>query len=180
MTVSNKLTLLRIFLVPVFIAAFYWRFSQYWNFIAAAIFIIAAITDMLDGQLARKYNQVTDFGKLMDPIADKLLTTSALILLVEWGRFPAVIAIIIIGREFWISGIRMIAATNNVVIAASWLGKLKTITQIVAICAVLLENVGFREIGVPFDSIMIYVALIFTVWSGIDYSVKNKKCFSAK
>lgn len=178
MNLANRLTMLRILLVPVFVAVFYIRSIAYWNYWAAAVFILAFITDIFDGRIARKYHMVTNFGRFLDPIADKLLMVAAQVLLVEWGKFPALVAVIIIAREFMVSGIRMVCASDGVVISASWLGKVKTVTQVIAVSAVLMENILFREIGVPFDTIMIYVSLFFTVWSGVDYFAKNRSMIS--
>ncbi len=143
------------------------------KYIAVAIFIIASLTDMLDGKIARKYNLVTNFGKFMDPLADKLLVCSAMICLVATGQLASWIVIIIISREFIISGFRLIAADNGIVIAASYWGKFKTVFQMLMIIVLILDiqNVGFQVLGV----ILIYVALILTVVSLIDYIAKNKQ-----
>lgn len=178
MNLANKLTLLRIALVPVFMASFFLPMAG-WNYIAAAIFVLAYITDILDGQYARKYGKVTDFGKLLDPIADKLLTTSALVMLVWWGRLSPILAIIIIGRELMISGFRLLALEKGTLISASAIGKLKTVTQCVAIAMILLENPIFSVIGFPMDQVMIYLSTAITVWSGIDYVYKNRKLIKA-
>ncbi|SCY11921.1 CDP-diacylglycerol--glycerol-3-phosphate 3-phosphatidyltransferase [Alkaliphilus peptidifermentans] len=168
MNLANKLTILRILLVPVFMV-FLLNRVPYGVQIAAGIFIIAAITDTLDGYIARKKNQVTNFGKFMDPLADKLLVSAALISLVQLGKLSAWVVVIIIAREFTISILRAVAAAEGIVIAASWWGKAKTITQIIAIIAILINNFPFRYINFPFDTIMIWVAVIFTVISGLDY-----------
>ncbi len=143
------------------------------KYIAVAIFIIASLTDMLDGKIARKYNLVTNFGKFMDPLADKLLVCSAMICLVATGQLASWIVIIIISREFIISGFRLIAADNGIVIAASYWGKFKTVFQMLMIIVLILDvqNAGFQVLGV----ILTYVALILTVVSLIDYIVKNKQ-----
>ena len=143
------------------------------KYIAVAIFIIASLTDMLDGKIARKYNLVTNFGKFMDPLADKLLVCSAMICLVAIGQLASWIVIIIISREFIISGFRLIAADNGIVIAASYWGKFKTVFQMLMIIVLILDiqNAGFQVLGV----ILTYVALILTVVSLIDYIVKNKQ-----
>lgn len=143
-----------------------WRYADY---IAAAIFIIAAITDGLDGYLARKKHQITLMGQFLDPVADKILVTAALILLVEIGRIPGWIAIIIVSREIAVTGLRTIAAAQGIVIAASLFGKIKTVTQIMAICALLLDNFPFSLINFPFDYVALTFAMIFTLWSGFDY-----------
>lgn len=148
-------------------------FSDNGKYIAVAIFIIASLTDMLDGKIARKYNLVTNFGKFMDPLADKLLVCSAMICLVATGQLASWIVIIIISREFIISGFRLIAADNGIVIAASYWGKFKTVFQMLMIIVLILDiqNAGFQVLGV----ILTYVALILTVVSLIDYIVKNKQ-----
>ncbi|MDR5658131.1 CDP-diacylglycerol--glycerol-3-phosphate 3-phosphatidyltransferase [Serpentinicella sp. ANB-PHB4] len=175
MNLANKLTLLRIFLIPVFMVFLLNRVNiPYGAGIAAGIFILAAITDALDGYIARKKNQITTFGKFMDPLADKLLISSALISLVQMGKISAIVVIIIIAREFTISILRAVAASEGVVIAASWWGKMKTVTQIVAIIALLINNYPFSYINFPFDVYMTWVAVFFTVISGIDYIRINK------
>lgn len=144
------------------------------HFIGALLFIIAASTDWLDGYYARKYNLVTNFGKFLDPLADKLLMTAALIALVELLLLPAWIAIVIISREFAVTGIRLVAAAEGQVIAASNLGKWKTVFQIIAVSALMLHNLPFELIGFPFTTIVVWIATILTIISGWDYFVKNK------
>jgi len=144
------------------------------DLIAALIFIIAAVTDGLDGYIARSRKLVTNFGKFLDPLADKLLISAVLISLVEMGRLSAWVAIIIISREFAVTGLRLVAAADGSVIAASNLAKVKTTFQIVAVCALILNNFPFSILGIPFDDLMVYAMVIITIWSGIDYFVKNK------
>jgi CDP-diacylglycerol--glycerol-3-phosphate 3-phosphatidyltransferase len=144
--------------------------SAYSDYIALVIFIVASLTDLLDGKIARKYNLVTNFGKFMDPLADKLLVCSALICLIELDRIPAWIVIIIISREFIISGFRLIAADNRVVIAASYWGKFKTTFQMIMVC-LMIANIGVLSI---LTQIIMWIALILTVVSLVDYLVKNK------
>jgi CDP-diacylglycerol--glycerol-3-phosphate 3-phosphatidyltransferase len=144
--------------------------SAYSDYIALVIFIVASLTDLLDGKIARKYNLVTNFGKFMDPLADKLLVCSALICLIELDRIPAWIVIIIISREFIISGFRLIAADNRVVIAASYWGKFKTTFQMIMVC-LMIANIGALYI---LTQIIMWIALILTVVSLVDYLVKNK------
>ena len=173
MNLPNKLTVMRMILIPFFVffmLAPY--FEGYGNYIATAIFIIASLTDMLDGKIARKYNLVTDFGKFMDPLADKLLVCSAMICLIEKGQLAAWIVIIIIAREFIISGFRLIAAEKGVVIAAGIWGKLKTVVQMVMVCF-LIGNLGGKVIFV-IEQVLIYAALVLTIISLIDYLVSNK------
>ena len=173
MNLPNKLTLFRVILIPFFVfflLAPY--FEGYGNYIAVAIFIVASITDFLDGKLARKYNLVTNFGKFMDPLADKLLVCSALICLIQLESIPAWVVIIIIAREFIISGFRLIASDNGVVIAASYWGKFKTAFQMLTVIVLILDipNKVFIILG----TVLIYVSLALTVISLIDYIAKNK------
>ena len=173
---ANQLTMTRIFLVPVFVACFYLRsLIDWWNILAAAVFLIANITDILDGRYARKHNLCSDFGRLMDPMADKLLQASAFILLQAFFGMSPILTLIFIGRELIVSAFRLVTAQKGAVIAASWLGKTKTLVQAVAVIAVLLENPIFSLINVPFDQICLYAAAFFTVWSGADYLIKNWK-----
>lgn len=164
----NRLTLLRILMVPVFLVVL--SLSLDWgDYIAAGVFVLAACTDGLDGYIARKQKQVTDLGKLLDPLADKLLVSAALIALVELGRLSGWVAVVIIGREFAVTGLRSLAAAEGVVIAASKLGKIKMVTQIVAIVAMYLRDFPFNLIHVPFGNIAMAVAVFFTIWSGMNY-----------
>ena len=173
MNLPNKLTIFRVILIPFFIIALLVPGIPAGNWIALAIFIVASLTDLLDGKIARKYNLVTNFGKFMDPLADKLLVCSALICLVELSRIPSWMVVIIIAREFTISGFRLIAADNGVVIAASYWGKFKTVFQMLMIIVLILDipNSFFQVLGV----ILTYVALILTVVSLVDYIIKNKQ-----
>lgn len=173
MNLPNKLTLFRVILIPFFVfflLAPY--FEGYGNYIAVAIFIVASITDFLDGKIARKYNLVTNFGKFMDPLADKLLVCSALICLIQLKSIPAWVVIIIIAREFIISGFRLIASDNGVVIAASYWGKFKTAFQMLTVI-VLILNIP-NKVFVILGTVLIYVSLALTVISLIDYIAKNK------
>ena len=176
MNLPNKLTMGRIFAIPVFIVVFLLDY----RYAAAVIFILAALTDMLDGHIARKNNQVTNFGKLMDPLADKLLVMSALICLSQVGDVPGWMVIVILGREFIITGMRQVAAAQGIVIAAGTTGKIKTITQMIAIPLLILENWPFSlfSFDLPMDQIFLWIALVMTVVSGTEYIVKNKKLFS--
>ncbi|MHB1315221.1 MAG: CDP-diacylglycerol--glycerol-3-phosphate 3-phosphatidyltransferase [Christensenellales bacterium] len=167
MKIPNMLTLLRIVLIPVFIVFFYIH-SPIAGYLSAAVFVLAALTDIFDGQLARKMNMVSDFGKLMDPIADKMLVSAALILLASAGMIHPAIVIVIISREFLVSGLRSIAAARGIVVPASIWGKLKTIVQIVV--AMLLVNLGkFVYFFVILQDITVYCALALTIISCIDY-----------
>lgn len=186
MNLPNKITLSRVLMIPFFIlflaVDFGWGMIRLGgvempveHLVGAIIFIIASTTDWLDGYLARKNNLVTNMGKFLDPLADKLLVSAAFILLVELGTAPAWIVIIIISREFAVTGLRLILAGGGEVVAANQLGKIKTVAQLLAISFLLLHNIFFEAIGIPFGTIMLYIALVFTVWSGVDYFVKNRK-----
>lgn len=175
MNLPNKLTMLRMALVPVFIACFYLdSVLPWWNILAAIVMFIASMTDIIDGRIARSRGLVTNFGKLMDPIADKLLFCSAFIMLTGRGWLPALFTVLFIGREFIISGFRLVATNQGTVIAANWLGKTKSTFQSIGILAMLLENPIFNLIGFRFDMFCMFVAAIFTVWSCLDYILKNK------
>ena len=172
MNLPNKLTLFRVVLVPFFVAFLLnQHVNEYFNIIALVIFIVASLTDLLDGKIARKYNLVTNFGKFMDPLADKLLVCSAIICLIELERIPSWIVVIIIAREFVISGFRLIASDNGVVIAASMWGKYKTTFQMIM---VILMIVNLPQLQLVTDVVM-WIATILTVVSLIDYLVKNKQ-----
>ena len=173
MNLPNKLTTFRVILIPFFV--FFMlapNMTGINHYIAAAIFIVASLTDLLDGKIARKYNLVTNFGKFMDPLADKLLVCSAMICLIQTGQLAAWIVVIIIAREFIISGFRLIASGNGVVIAASYWGKFKTTFQMLMVIVLILNvQMPFFQI---LGKILTYAALILTVVSLIDYIVKNK------
>lgn len=197
MNLPNKLTLSRIFLVPVFMLIIIpipqWTVDSsflsfihpqleainhfiinYGNYIAALLFFIAASTDGLDGYIARKRKQVTRFGKFLDPIADKLLVTAALIALVERNELSSWAAIVIIGREFIITGLRLVAASEGIVISASKWGKIKTVTQIVAILAVLIRDYLMTLLfNIPIDRFLMFIAVVATVYSAYEYIIKN-------
>ena len=176
MNLPNKLTVMRMILIPFFVffmLAPY--FEGYGNYIAVAIFIIASLTDMLDGKIARKYNLVTNFGKFMDPLADKLLVCSALICLIALDRIPAWIVIVIISREFIISGFRLIAADNGVVIAASYWGKFKTVSQMIMIILLMLD---FGGVFAVLTQIFIWLSVALTIISLLTYIMQNRKVLS--
>ena len=170
MNLPNKLTILRVIMIPFFVLALLYNGgeNQTLRYVAAAIFIIASLTDMLDGKIARKYNLVTNFGKFMDPLADKLLVCSALICLVELKELPAWMVIVIISREFIISGFRLVASDNGVVIAASYWGKFKTTFQMIA---VVLLIVGIPALSMVTTAV-VWIALVLTVISLVDYIAK--------
>lgn len=172
MNLPNKLTILRVILIPFFVLFMLTDLGgSCGKYYALAIFIIASLTDLLDGKIARKYNLVTNFGKFMDPLADKLLVCSAMICLVELKRLAAWIVIVIIAREFIISGFRLVASDNGVVIAASYWGKFKTTFQMLMIILLILDLGGTFAIV---ETIVIWTALILTVVSLVDYLLKNK------
>ncbi|MDE7277372.1 MAG: CDP-diacylglycerol--glycerol-3-phosphate 3-phosphatidyltransferase [Lachnospiraceae bacterium] len=170
MNLPNKLTMFRVILIPFFVLFMLAGITGVDKWIALAIFIVASLTDLLDGKIARKYNLVTNFGKFMDPLADKLLVCSALICLVEMAKLPAWMVIVIIAREFIISGFRLIASDNGVVIAASYWGKFKTTFQMVMICLLIADIEAINII----TNVVVWAALILTVVSLVDYLVKNK------
>ncbi|REE94491.1 CDP-diacylglycerol--glycerol-3-phosphate 3-phosphatidyltransferase [Paenibacillus taihuensis] len=187
MNLANRITLARIFLVPIIMVLLLINvdlkpltisgsdFSITWNqILAALVFIIAASTDGLDGYIARKNKIVTNLGKLLDPLADKLLVAAVLISLVEMSKLDAWIAIVIISREFAVTGLRQIALLEGTVMAASKWGKWKTAVQITMIIALLLNNFPFAFLDIPFDVIASYAGALITIYSGIDYFVKNK------
>lgn len=189
MNLPNKLTIMRTVLIPFFLIAllcdqYYGGMIPYGNWIALVIFAVASLTDLLDGKIARKYNLVTNFGKFMDPLADKLLVSSALIAFIELQRIPAWIVIIIIAREFIISGYRLVAADKGTVIAAGIWGKVKTAVTMVMLCVVIADlgriaSLQSYAAGIHiFEMILIYISLILTVVSLVDYLIQNKEVLS--
>lgn len=170
MNLPNKLTMFRVILIPFFIVFLLMPITPYDKWIALAIFVIASLTDLLDGKIARKYNLVTNFGKFMDPLADKLLVCSALICLIELDKIPSWMVIIIIAREFIISGFRLVASDNGVVIAASYFGKFKTTFQMLAVCLMIADLPALHVV----TQVVLWISVILTVVSLIDYLVKNK------
>ena len=173
MNLPNKLTTLRVIMIPFFVFFLLWQNGENYTFrmIALALFIIASLTDLLDGKIARKYDLTTNFGKFMDPLADKLLVCSALICLIELNALPAWMVIIIISREFIISGFRLIASDNGVVIAASYWGKFKTTFQMVSVVLLILDIPALAFV----TTICVWIALVLTIVSLVDYIYKNHK-----
>ena len=166
MNTANKLTMLRVVLIPVYLIL--WHIDAAWSIYAAlAVFVAASLTDLLDGYIARHYNQVTDFGKFMDPLADKCLVTAAMLWFVEVGQMPAWALLIVIIREFAVSGLRMVAADKGRVIAAGWSGKVKTAATMVCIVLMLLP------IPQPVNAICLAVIVLSTIYSGVEYFMKN-------
>jgi CDP-diacylglycerol--glycerol-3-phosphate 3-phosphatidyltransferase len=191
MNLPNKLTIIRLIFVPLFILVYLIPYQMLGfhiptfnilstqlsllDIILFIIFFVAAFTDFLDGHLARKEKMVTTFGKFMDPIADKLIVNTVLILLAYSGDISVLIPIIMIARDTFVDGIRLVASQNQVVLAASYLGKAKTMTQMIAIGILLLHNVIFEIMGIPMDQIMIWLATMISVVSGVDYFIKNSQ-----
>lgn len=179
MTSASKITLARILMVPLFMAVML-SGMKYAREIALVIFIAASITDALDGYIARKYDQITVFGKFADPLADKLLITAALLIFVQYGQMPSWAAMIIITREFAVTGLRLIAAAGNKVIAAGFSGKVKTVSSIVAVC-IMMTDLTWIMIGpVSVNTICVLVMLVTTVWSGVEYFVSNYEVLDLK
>lgn len=177
MNLPNKITIIRICMIPVFMLIYFSPNIENSNLIATIIFTLAAVTDGLDGYLARSRNEITTFGKFMDPLADKLLISAALISLVQTGQVKAWIVILILAREFFITGFRTLAASNGLTIAASKLGKTKTVSQILAIIVTMMDDFG---LSFPLGKVLMYLALFFTLLSGFDYIYKNKHIFNGE
>lgn len=173
MNLPNQLTIARFVAVPFFIVL-YLAGQDLW---AAVLFIAASATDALDGYLARKHHLVTNFGKIMDPLADKVLVVSALVLLVEAGEVAGWMLIVILAREFAVGGLRTVAAAQGTVIAAGTTGKIKTILQMIAVPLLLLGNWPFNGLGIPMDRIFLWGCVIMTIVSGIEYIIKNRQVF---
>lgn len=176
MNTANKLTILRVILVPVFMV-FLLMESTWAHVVALLVFIIASLTDMLDGKIARKYNMITNFGKFMDPLADKMLTTAAFLIFMEKGIIGSWALMIILAREFMVSGVRLLAAGEGNVIAASFWGKFKTVSQMVAIIATILLMLSTQFVpentAVLVSAILIWISIVFTIISGVEYVIKN-------
>ena len=172
MNTANKLTMLRVVMIPAFLIVLYLDFPGS-SYVALVIFILASITDFVDGYIARHYNQTTDFGKFMDPLADKCLVTAAMLWFVEIGQMPAWALLIVIVREFGVSGLRMIAADKGRVIAAGWSGKVKTASTMGCICLMLLP------IPALLNTLCVAVIVVTTIYSGCEYFIKNRDVFSA-
>jgi CDP-diacylglycerol--glycerol-3-phosphate 3-phosphatidyltransferase/cardiolipin synthase len=173
MNLPNQLTMARVVAVPFFIVL-YLAGQDVW---AAVLFIAASATDALDGYLARKHNLVSNFGKIMDPLADKVLVISALVLLVETGDVAGWMVIVILAREFAVAGLRTVAASEGVVIAAGTTGKIKTILQMLAVPLLLLQNWPFSYLGFPMDQVLLWACVIMTIVSGTEYIVRNISVF---
>ena len=173
MNIANKLTMLRVALIPIFLIVLYWGFP-YSQYVGLLIFIGASLTDLIDGKLARSRNLVTDFGKFMDPLADKVLVLTAMLWFTECGIMPAWATAIVMFREFAVSGMRLIAVEQGRVIAAAWSGKIKTASTMVCLCIL------FVPVPPILNAICVAVIVVTTVWSGIEYFVKNRDVFSGE
>lgn len=167
MNLANKITMVRVILIPVFLVVLYVEFP-YHVWVGLAVFALASISDFLDGYIARSRHMVTDFGKFMDPIADKMLVTAAMCMFVEWGRMAAWMLLVVLGREFAVSALRMIAADRGKVIAAAWSGKVKTASTMVGIILMLAVSVPLL------DTVVCWVIVLTTLYSGVEYFMKNK------
>ena len=173
MTTASKITMVRVAMIPAYMAAMYLSHGQagMWMYISLGIFIIASLTDFVDGYIARHYNQTTDFGKFLDPLADKLLTIAAMAMFCEWKIFPAWALMIVLTREFAVTGLRLVAVQKGNVIAAGWSGKVKTASTMVGLCAMMALP------GIPvLNWVVIAVIVITTVYSGGEYFVQNWRC----
>ena len=173
MTLASKITLVRVAMIPAYLVAMYLSggTAGTWMWAGLALFILASLTDYIDGQIARRCNQVSDFGKFLDPLADKLLTIAAMSMFCEWGRFPAWALMIVLTREFAVSGLRMVAAAKGSVIAAGWSGKIKTASTMVGLCVLMV----FPENTAVIWTVVTLIA-VTTVYSGTEYFIKNWKC----
>ena len=177
MTLASKITLVRVLLIPVVMVLMYLSGGtpNAWLFIALAVFIIASLSDYVDGHIARKYNQVTDFGKFLDPLADKLLVIAVMTIFCQWGLMPAWALMIVLTREFAVTGLRLVAVGNGTVIAAGWSGKVKTASTMIGLCFMMaFPGVGWLGILVK------AVIVITTVYSGVEYFIQNGKCLISK
>ena len=173
MTTASKITLVRIAMIPVYMVFMYLSggVPGLWMWLALGVFVLASLTDYIDGQIARKCNQVSDFGKFLDPLADKLLTIAAMTMFCEWGTFPAWALMIVLTREFAVTGLRLVAVGNGTVIAAGWSGKVKTASTMIGLCVMM----AFPTI-VVLNWIVIAMIVVTTVYSGVEYFVQNWKC----
>lgn len=173
MTLASKITLIRIAFIPIYMVFMYLSAGVpgLWMWLALAVFIVASLTDYLDGQIARKYNQISDFGKFLDPLADKLLTIAAMVMFCQWGMMPAWALMLVLTREFAVTGLRLIAVGKGKVIAAGWSGKVKTASTMLGLCAWM----AFPTVG-WLGMIIMAVIVLTTVYSGVEYFIRNWKC----
>ena len=173
MTTASKITLVRVAMIPAYLVTMYLSggVAGMWMYISLGIFIVASLTDFIDGHIARKYNQTSDFGKFLDPLADKLLTIACMCMMCQWGMMPAWALMIVLTREFAVTGLRLVAVQNGTVIAAGWSGKFKTASTMVGLCAVM----AFPTVG-WLVNVVVWMIVITTVYSGVEYFVQNWKC----
>lgn len=173
MTTATKITMVRVFLLPVFMVLMYLSGGEegLWMWLSLAVFIIASLTDFVDGYIARHYDQTTDLGKFLDPLADKLLTIAAMVMFCEWGVFPGWALMLVLTREFAVTGLRLIAVQKGTVIAAGWSGKVKTASTMVGLCAMMaLPGIDIL------NWVVIGVIVVTTIYSGVEYFIQNGKC----
>lgn len=173
MTTASKITLIRVMFIPLYMILMYLSGGQpgMWLWISLGVFIVASLTDYVDGHIARKYNQVSDFGKFLDPLADKLLVIAAMVMFCQWGQFPAWALMIVLAREFAVTGLRLVAVGKGKVIAAGWSGKVKTASTMIGLCVMM----GFPCVG-WLNSVIVLVIVVTTVYSGIEYFMQNWNC----
>jgi len=173
MTTASKITLVRVAMIPVYMVFMYLSggVPGLWMWLGLGVFIVASLTDYVDGYIARKYNQVSDFGKFLDPLADKLLTIAAMCMFCEWGSFPAWALMIVLTREFAVTGLRLVAVGNGTVIAAGWSGKVKTASTMIGLCVLM----AFPTVS-WLSWVVIAVIVVTTVYSGVEYFIQNWKC----
>ena len=173
MTTASKITLVRVAMIPAYLVTMYLSggVAGLWMYISLGIFIVASLTDFIDGHIARKYNQTSDFGKFLDPLADKLLTIACMCMMCEWGMMSAWALMIVLTREFAVTGLRLVAVQNGTVIAAGWSGKFKTASTMIGLCAVM----AFPTVG-WLVTVVVWMIVITTLYSGIEYFVQNWKC----
>ena len=173
MTLASKITLLRVAFIPVYMLFMYMSGGQtgVWMWLALAVFIIASLTDYVDGQIARKWNQVSDFGKFLDPLADKLLTIAAMTMFCQWGKMPAWALMIVLTREFAVTGLRLVAVGKGKVIAAGWSGKVKTASTMLGLC-VWMAFPTMLLLG----NVIVAIIVVTTVYSGVEYFIQNWNC----
>ena len=173
MTTASKITLIRVLMIPAFMVFMYLSGGNpnIWIYISLGVFILASLTDFVDGHIARKYNQVTDFGKFLDPLADKLLVIAAMVMFCQWGTFPAWALMIVLTREFAVTGLRLVAVGNGTVIAAGWSGKVKTASTMIGLCFMM----AFPTVGWLCWTV-VGVVVATTLYSGVEYFIQNWKC----
>ena len=173
MTTASKITLVRVAFIPLFMTFLHFSYGQpgLWMWLSLGVFILASITDYIDGYIARKYNQTSDFGKFLDPLADKLLVLAAMVMICQWDRIPAWALMVVLTREFAVTGLRLVAVGNGTVIAAGWSGKIKTASTMIGLCALM----AFTTVG-WLDAVVVAVIVLTTLYSGVEYFVQNWKC----